>query len=104
MRTRRRLGVWVGLGLLVGAYDACDLAAPPVGLAGPKTIERRDDPPPADRTARRRWALAKMDEMVWEKRRCRERFRVTRQIGECEAQYARRYRAYNAIYLEASRE
>jgi hypothetical protein len=68
---------------------------------------RADDGKPAaseGRAARRRWALARMDEMAGERLRCRERFTVRRQVDACEAEHVRRYREYNEIYLEASRE
>src|SRR5262245_4121761 len=60
--------------------------------------------PPRDREARRRWALARMDEMAQERLRCRDRFKVPHQIRECEADFERRHRAYNEIYIEAARE
>jgi len=60
--------------------------------------------PPGDREGRRRWALARMDEMAQERLRCRERFRAERQVRECEEEFARRHRAYNQVYLEALRE
>ncbi len=69
-----------------------------VGAAGP------DQPAPRDREARRRWALARMDEMAGERLRCRERFKAPRQVQECEANFERRHRAYNELYLEAARE
>jgi hypothetical protein len=59
---------------------------------------------PRDREARRRWALARMDEVANERLRCRERFRAPRQVRECEVELERRHRAYNEIYLEAARE
>jgi hypothetical protein len=59
---------------------------------------------PRDPAARRRWALARMDEMAHERLRCRERFRHPRQVRECEADFERRHRAYNEVYLEAARE
>jgi hypothetical protein len=59
---------------------------------------------PRDREARRRWALARMDEVAQERLRCRERFKVSRQVQECEAEFERRHRAFNEIYLEAARE
>jgi hypothetical protein len=62
-----------------------------------------DPASPRDREARRRWALARMDEMASERLRCRERFKVPRQVRECEAEFERRHRAYNEVYLEASR-
>jgi len=60
-------------------------------------------PAPVTPEARRRWALARMDEMVAEQRRCRERFRRPADVSECEARYARRHRVFNEIYLEAQR-
>ena len=60
-------------------------------------------PAPAAPEARRRWALARMDEMAADQRRCRERFRRPAEISECEARYARRYRVFNEIYMEAMR-
>ncbi len=68
------------------------------GAAGP------DPAAPRDREARRRWALARMDEMAGERLRCRERFKAPRQIQECEAGFERRHRAYNELYLEAARQ
>jgi hypothetical protein len=59
---------------------------------------------PRDREARRRWALARMDEMAQERRRCHERFRAPREIRDCQAEFERRHRAYNEIYIEAARE
>jgi hypothetical protein len=59
---------------------------------------------PRDREAKRRWALARMDEMAQERLRCRERFKAPRQVEQCEAEFQRRHRAYNEIYLDASRE
>ena len=63
-----------------------------------------DQAAPRDREARRRWALARMDEMAGERLRCRERFKAPRQIQECEASFERRHRAYNELYLDAARE
>lgn len=60
--------------------------------------------PPEERAARRRWALARMDEMAGERRRCRDRFREVRQIAECEHRFQMRFQEYNRLYLEASRE
>jgi hypothetical protein len=45
-----------------------------------------------------------MDEMANEGRRCRERFPARRQAEACEAEFSRRFREYNEIYLEATRE
>ena len=60
--------------------------------------------PPEERAARRRWALARMDEMAGERRRCRERFREARQVVECEHRFQMRFQEYNRLYLEAARE
>ena len=59
---------------------------------------------PRDREARRRWALARMDDMARERERCSERFRGSREVRACQAEFDRRRRAYNEIYLEALRE
>jgi hypothetical protein len=66
--------------------------------------ERAAGGPPDERAARRRWALARMDEMAGERRRCRERFREPRQVLECEHRFQLRFQEYNRLYLEASRE
>jgi hypothetical protein len=58
----------------------------------------------SDKEARRRWALFKMDEMANEKLRCRVVFETKCGIALCEADYDRRFRHYNEIYIEASRE
>jgi hypothetical protein len=59
---------------------------------------------PEAKAARRRWALTKMDEMANERLRCRERFKARGQVEACEAEFTRRFREYNEIYLEASRD
>jgi hypothetical protein len=56
------------------------------------------------KAARRRWALARMDEMANEALRCRQRFETKRAVDVCEAEFRRKFREYNEIYLEASRE
>jgi hypothetical protein len=56
------------------------------------------------RAARRRWALRKMDEMANERLRCHERFTKRVQVETCEADFTRRLREFNELYLEASRE
>jgi hypothetical protein len=58
----------------------------------------------AARAERRRWALAKMDEMANEARRCQTRFQKKREIEVCETEFSRKLRQYNEIYIEASRE
>jgi len=66
-------------------------------------LERRP-PGPEGRAARREWALARMDEMANERLRCRDRFPKRREAEACEADFTRRFRQYNEIYLDAARE
>jgi hypothetical protein len=42
--------------------------------------------------------------MANERLRCRERFQKRREVERCEADYARRFREYNQMYLEAARD
>ncbi len=84
-----------------GVIAAAAPASEPPGVPPPG---RRQATDPEARAARRRWALAKMDEMANEARRCPERFTVRRQVEECRAEYERRLRLYNEVYIEASRE
>ena len=74
------------------------MASSGAGATGP------DSTTPRDREARRRWALARMDEMASERLRCKEKFRTPRDVRECQAEFERRYRAYNDIYIETTRE
>lgn len=105
MRGRRAWTMGLVLLAILGGAAALDLAVARPGIAVPLRAQGARGAGDAEsRAVRRRWALAKMDEMAQERQRCRERFRAPRQISECEAQYARRYREYNEIYLEASRE
>ena len=39
-----------------------------------------------------------------ERLRCHERFRDPRAIRDCQAEFERRHRAYNEVYIEAARE
>ena len=66
-------------------------------------LERRP-PGPEGKAARRQWAMARMDEMANERMRCRDRFTRPREVEACEADFTRRYREYDEIYLEAARE
>ena len=70
----------------------------PAGAAGP------DPAAPRDREARRRWALARMDEMAGERLRCRERFKGPARSRSARRSFERRHRAYNEVYLEAARQ
>jgi hypothetical protein len=45
-----------------------------------------------------------MDEMARERLRCPERFRKPPDIRDCQSEFERRYRAYNDLYIEMSRE
>jgi hypothetical protein len=73
------------------------------GVAGVERFERRA-PAGESRAARRAWALGRMDDMANERFRCAERLTKPREIEACEADFTRRYRQYNELYLEASRE
>lgn len=90
METRRKWMAVLALGLLA------------LGEAAASEPRRGTDPERSG--TRRRWALAKMDEMADAARRCTERFRDRRQVEECRAMFTRRYREYNEMYLEAARE
>jgi hypothetical protein len=88
---RRSRGVWTAWAVALLGVGL--LADPAAGAADPEA-----------KAARRRWALAKMDEMANERLRCRERFKARGQVEACEAEFTRRFREYNEIYLEASRD
>jgi hypothetical protein len=76
---------------------AAVVATPAAGLAaGSSGAESK--------AARRRWALARMDEMANEARRCGQRFQKKREVEACEAEFTRKLRQYNEIYIEASRD
>jgi hypothetical protein len=96
-------GGWARRDVVRGLAFAA-LACMSVVPATPGDAAGADPATPRDREARRRWALARMDEMAGERLRCRERFKIPRQVRECETEFERRHRAYNEVYLEASRE
>ena len=73
------------------------LAARPAGAGA-------SGPTREDREARRRWALARMDEMARERLRCHDRYREPREIRACQAEFERRHREYNEVYIEAARD
>jgi hypothetical protein len=99
MRAMRRVTTgWVAGLFLVGAAGT-DLAA--AALPG---TERREPAGLDAKAARRRWALARMDEMDNERLRCRVRFTKKHEIEACEADFTRRFRQYNDIYLEGLRD
>lgn len=87
-----------GLGAAALAWASMLAAASAGGAAGPA------ESAPRDREGRRRWALARMDEMAQERLRCHARFREPEDVRRCQAEFERRHRAYNEIYIEASRE
>ncbi len=92
---RRGIVAGLVLALAVGGLGTAD--------AGSRLPEK-EPPGTSDKAARRRWALARMDEMANERLRCRERFTRQREVEACEADFTRRFRGYNEIYLEAARE
>ena len=82
------------------------LGAVALAVAGSRSVgaESAGASAPRDREARRRWALARMDEMAQERARCANRFREAARIRDCQIEFERRHRAYNETYLEAARE
>jgi hypothetical protein len=76
----------------------------PLAVAGGTSAAGPDSTVTRDREARRRWALARMDEIARDRLRCHDKFRTPREIRNCQEELERRYRAYNDIYLEALRE
>jgi len=103
MRRRTVRGTAWGMVLLtlvgVELVGGAGWRPPPAGA-----VEVRLESGPARREERRRWALRKMDEMANEGLRCRERFAKPRDVATCEAEYTRRFREYNEVYIEAARE
>jgi hypothetical protein len=90
---------WTRRSVIRGLATAAMVVALPLAASGGPAATSRQD-----REARRRWALARMDEMAQERLRCHERFRAPREVRDCQAEFERRHRAFNEIYLEASRE
>ena len=96
-------GNWARRDVIRGLASAVLLA---VG-AQPVRAESPGGPRPRDREtreARRRWALARLDEVADERRRCAERFQSAQKIRDCQADCDRRRRVYNEVYLEALRD
>jgi hypothetical protein len=87
---------WPGAAVIALALAATVAATGPDLAAGAADPESRE--------ARRRWALARMDEMASEALRCRQRFQKKREIETCEAEFTRKFRQYNEMYIDASRE
>ena len=90
---------WTRRSVIRGLATAVMVAAVPVAASGGPAAPSRQD-----RETRRRWALARMDEVAQERLRCHERFREPRAVRDCQAECERRHRAYNEIYIEAARE
>lgn len=99
----RWLKTVVVLALAVGALGAESIGGETLAAGSERAVRRRP-PGPVEKAERRRWALAKMDEVANERRRCRDRHTAPRQVEACEAELARRFREYNEIYLEAARD
>jgi hypothetical protein len=87
---------WPGSVVITLALAATVASTGPDLAAGSSDAESRE--------ARRRWALARMDEMAGEALRCRQRFQKKREIEACEAEFTRKFRQYNEMYIDASRE
>jgi hypothetical protein len=95
---------WTRRGVIQGLTAAVLLATLPLAASGAAAAGFGPTAAPRDPEARRRWALARMDEMAQERLRCHERFRTPREVRDCQAEFERRHRAYNEIYIEAARE
>jgi hypothetical protein len=95
-------GDWMRRSLIRGLAAAALLSALPLGAR--PADGAATGYPPRDREARRRWALARMDEMASERLRCRERLKIPRLVRDCEEDFERRHRAYNEVYQEAIRD
>ncbi len=105
MTGARLIGAVVVGMTLIGAAGIALRSGPAWAASQPRWEDRAPgERAPANLVARRRWALAQMDEMARERLRCRERFKAPRQVEECESHYARRFRMYNDLYLEAARD
>jgi hypothetical protein len=97
-------GEWTRRDVIRGLATAALIAALPLTARGAVADGSGPSAAPRDREARRRWALARMDEMARERLRCHERFRAPREVRDCQAEFERRHRAYNELYIEAARE
>ena len=95
---------WMRRTVIRGLAAAALLSALPLGARPADADGAVTGSPPRDREARRRWALARMDEMASERLRCRERFKIPRLVRDCETEFERRHRAYNEVYQEAIRD
>src|SRR5262249_35274146 len=97
-------GGWVRRDVIRGVAAAAMAWALPLTTSRGAGATGADQTAPRDREARRRWALARMDEMASARLRCHEKYRTPREVRECQAEFERRYRAYNDIYIEATRD
>ena len=94
---------WMRREVVRGLAIAALVAALPLTASAAAAAHSGPTAAPRDREARRRWALARMDEMAQERLRCHERFQTPRQIRDCQVEFERRHRAYNEVYIESSR-
>jgi hypothetical protein len=97
-------GAWTRGDVIQGLTTAVLIAALTLLASGAAAAGLGPTAAPRDPEARRRWALARMDEMAQERLRCHERFRAPREVRDCQAEFERRHRAYNEIYIEAARQ
>ena len=95
---------WMRREVVRGLAIAALVAALPLIASAAAAADPGPTAAPRDREARRRWALARMDEMAQERLRCHERFQTPHQVRDCQAEFERRHRAYNELYIEAARE
>ena len=95
---------WRRRDVIQGLAAAVLIVAPTLATSGASAAGLGPAAAPREPEARRRWALARMDEMAQERLRCHERFRAPREVRDCQAEFERRHRAFNEIYIEAGRE
>jgi len=97
-------GGWIRRDVIRGVAAAVLTCVLPIVASRAASATSTEPAAPHDREARRRWALARMDEMASERLRCHVRFKTPREIRDCQAEFERRYRAYNDIYIETTRD
>ena len=95
---------WARRDVILGMAAAALALALPVMAPRGAASAGGDPPAPRNREARRRWALARMDEMAKERVRCHDRFTTPREVRNCQTESERRFHAYNEIYIEAARD
>jgi hypothetical protein len=103
-------GLWprrargLALAALAGLGTVGPAAVGDGARAEPSTTTRRDGAGPAQAEARRRWALARMDEVAQDRLRCRGRFKKPAEVEACRRPLDREYRRYDETCLDAARE